>query len=129
MKTALIALAAIVGMAGIAAADPIEGRWRTAPDDNGNSGMIEVVPCVNAFCGTLIQAYDASGNPMDSENVGRMIISEMQPHGGGEYRGRIYSPDRDRTYNSRVQLSGNSMAVRGCVLGICRDGGTWSRAN
>jgi uncharacterized protein (DUF2147 family) len=129
MKTALIALAAVLGFAGMAAADPIEGRWRTAPDDNGNSGLIEVVPCGNAYCGTLIVAYDPSGNSMESENVGRMIISEMQPRGGGEYRGRIYSPDRDRTYNSRVQLSGNTMAVSGCVLGICRDGGTWTRQN
>jgi uncharacterized protein (DUF2147 family) len=129
MKTALIALAATIGLAGMAAADPIEGRWRTAPDDNGNTGLIEVVPCGNAYCGTLIEAYGPSGASMESENIGRMIISEIQPRGGGEYRGRVYSPDRDQTYNSRVQLSGNSLSVRGCVLGICRDGGTWTRVN
>lgn len=129
MKTVLFAFAASLALAGAAFADPIEGQWRTAPDDNGNSGLVDVVPCGNAFCGTLTVAYDASGNRMESENVGRMILSEMQPRGGGEYRGRIYSPDRDQTYNSRVQLSGDTLSVRGCVLGICRDGGTWTRAD
>ena len=26
-----------------------------------------------------------------------------------------------------MTLSGNKLAVRGCVFGICRDGGTWTR--
>jgi uncharacterized protein (DUF2147 family) len=26
-------------------------------------------------------------------------------------------------------LNGDTLAVRGCVLGICRDGGTWTRVN
>jgi uncharacterized protein (DUF2147 family) len=41
--------------------------------------------------------------------------------------GKVWSPDRDKTYSSDMTLSGNSLAVRGCVLGICRDGGTWTR--
>jgi uncharacterized protein (DUF2147 family) len=28
-----------------------------------------------------------------------------------------------------MQLNGNTLSVRGCVLGICRDGGTWTRVN
>ncbi len=129
MKKALLGLVAVIGFAGMAAADPLEGRWRTAPDDNGNTGIINVVPCGAEFCGTLVEAFDSTGATMVSENVGRTIISEMVPHGSGEYRGRIYSPDRDRTYNSRLQLSGSTISVRGCVFGICRDGGTWTRTN
>jgi uncharacterized protein (DUF2147 family) len=26
-----------------------------------------------------------------------------------------------------MQLSGDNLSVRGCVLGICRNGGTWTR--
>ncbi|SLN20343.1 DUF2147 domain-containing protein [Pseudooctadecabacter jejudonensis] len=127
MKTLTLTLAAIVGLAGAAAADPLEGMWRTAKDDNGNSGLIQVAPCGAALCGTLVQAFDANGNQMSSPNVGRQIISQTVAQGGGEYRGKVYSPDRDRTYNSRLQLSGNTLSVNGCVLGICRDGGTWTR--
>ena len=125
-------LGAAIGLAiwaGAAMADPLEGLWRTARDDNGNSGLIQVAPCGDALCGTLIRAFDANGNEMASDNVGRLIISETRPRGNGEYRGKVYSPDRDQTYNSLLQLSGDTISVSGCVLGICRDGGTWTRAN
>ena len=127
MKLFTLTVAAVVGLAGAAMAEPLVGTWRTVADDNGNSGLIRVAPCGAALCGTLIQSFDANGNPMDSVNTGRQIISETVPQGGGEYRGKVYSPDRDRTYNSRLQLNGNTLSVSGCVLGICRDGGTWTR--
>jgi uncharacterized protein (DUF2147 family) len=123
-------LAALIAVAGSAAfaADPVEGVWKTKPDDNGNFGHVEVKPCGPAFCGVLIKAFDGSGKEIDSPNVGRKIIWDMVAYGNGAYDdGKVYSPDRDKTYNSEMQLSGSSLAVKGCVLGICRDGGTWSR--
>lgn len=52
----------------------------------------------------------------------------MVAYGDGFYDdGQIYSPDRDKTYDSEMQLSGNSLEVKGCVIGICRSGGTWKR--
>lgn len=124
------ALAAALMALGTAAfaADPVEGTWKTKPDDNGNYGHVKVTACGAKICGTLVTAFDTSGKKIDSPNVGRKIIWDMVPYGGGQYAdGKIYSPDRDKTYNSKMQLSGNSLAVKGCVLGICRDGGTWTR--
>lgn len=129
MRTTLLAIVAFVGLAGAAFADPLEGTWRTIADENGNSGLIQVAPCGAAFCGTLVRAFDGNGAEMSSPNVGRLIISEMVPQGDGAYRGKVYSPDNDRTYNARLQLSGDRLNVEGCVLGICRNGGTWQRAN
>jgi len=128
-KPAIIALALGLGLASPAFADPLEGMWRTAPDDNGNSGLIRVAPCGGKLCGTLIKAYGPDGKEMTSPNIGRQIISETVAKSGGEYRGKVYSPDRDKTYNSRLQLTGDALAVEGCVLGICRNGGNWRRAN
>ena len=127
MNKILLTLAAMVGFAGAAFADPLEGNWRTPTDDNGNSGIVQVAPCGAALCGTLIQSFDSSGAQMASANIGRQIIFDTISSGGGEYRGRVWSPDRDKTYNSRLQLNGNTLSVSGCVLGICRDGGTWTR--
>lgn len=127
MKTLATLTAALIGLAGAAFADPLEGDWRTPRDDNGNSGIVRVAPCGGGLCGTLVRAFDANGNAMQTENVGRMIIIDTTPNGGGEYRGQIYSPDRGKTYNSRLRLNGNRLSVSGCVLGICRDGGTWTR--
>lgn len=127
MKT--FALAAALAMLGAAAfADPVEGTWKTKPDDNGNYGHVQIKPCGPAFCGTLVKAFDGSGKEIESPNVGRKIVWDMVAYGDGLYDdGKVYSPDRDKTYNSEMQLNGNSLTVKGCVLGICRDGGTWSR--
>jgi uncharacterized protein (DUF2147 family) len=127
MKFYLTALA-FVFAAGTAFADPVEGIWQTKKDDNGNFGFVEVKPCGPAFCGILIKSFDSAGAPTDSPNIGRKIIWDMVPYADGLYDdGKIYSPDRDKTYSSDMTLTGDKLAVRGCVLGICRDGGTWSR--
>jgi uncharacterized protein (DUF2147 family) len=126
-----IAFAIVFGLAaGAAAADPAAGVWQTAPDDNGNFGHVELTACGAALCGTLVRAYDASGKEIASPNVGRRIVWDMAPKGGGQYAGgKVYSPDRDKTYNGRLTLTERGLAVEGCVLGICRDGGTWRRVN
>ncbi len=129
MKKTLLTAIAVMGLAGSAFADPLEGMWQTARDDNGNFGHIQVAPCGATLCGTLVRSFDAGGNEIASNFTGRNIISETVAQGGGQYRGKVYSPDRDKTYNSRLQLSGNSLSVSGCVFGICRDGGTWARVN
>ena len=108
----------------------MEGVWKTAPDDNGNFGYVQIKPCGPAFCGTLIKAFDGSGKEIDSPNVGKKIVWDMVAYPDGLYDdGKIWSPDRDKTYNSEAELvSGNSkLKVKGCMLGICRDGGTWQR--
>lgn len=127
MKTYLVAAAlAVFGTA--AFADPVEGIWQTRKDDNGNFGHVEIKPCGPAFCGVLIKAFDNAGKERESENIGRKIVWDMVAYPDGLYDdGQIYSPDRDKTYNGDMTLAGDSLKVRGCVLGICRDGGTWSR--
>jgi uncharacterized protein (DUF2147 family) len=126
-KLALAALLAVFGTAAYAA-DPVEGVWQTKKDDNGNYGHIQIKPCGAAFCGTLIKSFDSAGKVLESENVGKKIIWDMVAYGDGVYDdGQIWSPDRDKTYNSEMKLDGNSLQVYGCVLGICRDGGTWKR--
>ncbi len=110
-----------------ASAEALLGTWRTAEDDNGYSGLIRVQPCGDVLCGVLVQSYDDTGAPFVSEHDGRNILSETVPIGDGQYRGRAFSPDRGRTYDSRLELDGDRLRVQGCVLGICRDGGTWSR--
>jgi uncharacterized protein (DUF2147 family) len=111
-----------------ALADPVEGVWQTRKDDNGNFGHVEIKPCGPAFCGVLIEAFDKDGKPRESDNIGRKIVWDMVAYPDGLYDdGQIYSPDRDKTYNGDMTLAGDKLSVRGCVFGICRDGGTWVR--
>lgn len=128
MRKIVLGAAMVMGMAGGAMADPLLGTWQTTKDDNGNYGHIEVTACGDAFCGTLVRSFDASGAEFNSENAGRQIVWDMKAQGGGKYGGgKVWSPDRDQTYASRMVLSGDTVQVKGCVLVICRDGGTWTR--
>jgi uncharacterized protein (DUF2147 family) len=127
MKKLLLA-AVLAALAVPAVADPVFGRWRTAPDDNGNTGVIEVAACGNRICGTLVQALNAQGQPMTSPNVGRQIVWDMEARGNGQYRnGQVWAPDRNQTYSARMELRGDVLGVSGCVMAvICREA-VWSR--
>ncbi len=125
MKHLILFVALTLGTG--AMAEPLLGTWRTTKDDNGNYGLIKVATCGAKICGKLVKSFDSSGGVITSEHTGRNIISETVASGGGVYKGKVYSPDRDKTYNSKLVLSGNTLKVSGCVFGICRDGGTWTR--
>lgn len=112
------------------AAEPVEGLWQTRPDDNGNVGHVQIAPCGAALCGTLIRSFGPDGKEIASPNIGRRIVWDMQPEGGGAYAGgKVWTPDRDKTYRSHIQLDGDRLTVKGCVLGglACR-GQDWTRA-
>ncbi|TCP60843.1 uncharacterized protein (DUF2147 family) [Rhodovulum bhavnagarense] len=110
------------------AADPVEGTWQTGLDDNGNFGHIRIAPCGERLCGTLVRAYDGTGRQIDTGNVGKPIVWDMQPQGSGRYgNGKVWTPDRDKTYNSKMLLEGDFLSISGCVMGICRNGGKWKR--
>ena len=113
------------------AADPVEGLWKTLPDDNGKYGFVQIAPCGDKLCGVLTKSFDSSGAAMKSDNIGKQIVWDMVPNGDGTYsNGKVWAPDRDKTYNAKMALSGDKLAVSGCVLGgmICR-ASDWTRAN
>ncbi|WP_299945130.1 DUF2147 domain-containing protein [uncultured Ruegeria sp.] len=131
MKTFTLA----AGFAAIAttafAADPVDGLWKTAPGDTGGYLHVSIAECGSAICGTIDTAFDADGNEqLEYENLGKQIIWDMIPEGGGSYDdGKIWAPDRDKTYSSKMTLDGqNKLTVKGCAVGglVCR-GQVWTR--
>ena len=129
MKNILKIAATLSLLSGAAVADPVLGVWKTTPDDNGNFGHIKVAECEGEICGTLIKSFDSNGASYKSENIGKQIIWAMKNKGDGKYGGgKIWSPDRDKVYNSKMVLEGNDqLKISGCVLILRRDGGTWTR--
>ncbi len=128
MKTTILALVFAVAGSAAFAGDAVEGMWKTKADDNGNRGLIKISACGPALCGVLVKSFDKDGAEWASPNIGKKIIWDMMAEGDGNYGGgKIWSPDRDKTYSSKMTLSGDTLAVKGCVIGICRDGGTWTR--
>lgn len=115
MKKLATFAAALTALAGVAAADPAEGVWQTEVDD-GAYAHVTISTCGNAVCGVISRTFDNSGE-YQSPNLGRQIVIDMVPQGGGEYRGSVWRPANDKVYTGRINLNGDSMVLRGCLLG------------
>lgn len=131
IKTRLIG--AVLGFgfsAGLAWAEGAHGTWQTEPGDTGGYLHVEISSCGAALCGTIAKAFDANGAVSgDYAHIGKPMIWDMAAAGGDAYRGgKIWAPDKDKTYRSKMSLKGDQLTVKGCVAGgaICR-GQTWQR--
>ncbi|RKF14863.1 DUF2147 domain-containing protein [Roseovarius spongiae] len=127
MKKIALAAAAAMMAAGTALADPVEGVWQTQPDD-GKFAHVRMAPCGPAFCGKIVRAFKDGGNEYKSPNLGKTLVIDMKPEGGGAYKGRVWRPSNDKIYLGKMQLNGDRLALRGCVAGglICSKQ-TWVR--
>jgi len=111
------------------AADPIEGAWRTQPNDQGGVALVQIAPCGTGFCGTVTGDVDAQGRTTPSTMQGQTIIRNVVPEGDTYRGGRVLNPETGKSYAARLILDGDRLDVGGCVLKICRSGGVWTRAD
>lgn len=129
MKTFLMALAAVVGLATMASAqDAAVGIWQTEVDD-GSFAHIVMSPCGGAVCGSIQRTFNADGSEYQSPNIGKRIVIDMVPNGDGSYNGSVFRPSNGKTYTGKMDVSGDSLRLRGCVAGglICASQ-NWVRA-
>jgi len=123
MKRVLFAGAVLLSSAIAAqAADPVSGVWKTETGDEGAYLEVTIAECGEQVCGTITKVVNG-----DASITGDAIIWDMDAKGNGKYRGgKIWAPDTDKTYRSKMDLNGNNLKVSGCVGPICR-GQTWTR--
>ncbi|MDG1067798.1 MAG: DUF2147 domain-containing protein [Sulfitobacter sp.] len=127
MRLILTAAFAALSFAGAAMADPAEGTWKTQVDD-GAYAYVKVSACGAALCGTISRTFNDTGE-YKSKNLGKKLVWDMVPAGGGAYKsGKVWQPSTGKTYSSKMALSGNTLKVSGCVGPICKKQ-TWSRVN
>lgn len=121
-----LALGLIGGLAMPAmAADPVMGVWQTQVDD-GAYAHVKMAPCGNQICGHIARTFNDSGE-YKSPNIGLKLVWDMTAAGGGKYKnGKIFQPSTDKTFNSKMTLSGDVLKVAGCVGPICKKQ-TWAR--
>jgi uncharacterized protein (DUF2147 family) len=124
LPAALLALAPALPAS---AADPIRGMWATQPD-NGEFAHVEMGPCAEGkTCGWIRQTFTAEGeHPNDT--IGEMLVIDMAETGSGRFEGRIKDPTNGRVYLSKIEMDGDRLYLKGCVLGglICQTQ-TWTR--
>jgi uncharacterized protein (DUF2147 family) len=126
-KTLLTALIALVPALPAFAADPVWGMWKTQVDD-GAYAYVEMSGCNGGkTCGWIRRTFDDSGE-YESENIGKVLVIDMENTGSGNYEGSVWRPANDKVYVGKMELNGNTLALDGCVLGglICKSQ-TWSR--
>ena len=126
MQRFLLSAAVAVGLTTMASADPVEGVWKTQVDD-GAYAHVQMQPCGSNICGVIARTFNADGE-YQSPNIGKTLVIDMKPSGGGDYAGKVWRPSNDKIYIGKMSLSGNSLALRGCVAGglICSKQ-TWKR--
>jgi len=124
LKSGLIALCFV---AQPVFANDVMGVWKTEPTDEGSLD-IRFTACGSAVCGTIVRARNAAGEEGPYEHLGRKMIWDMQAKADGSWAGgKIWDPRNDRVFNSKMAVNGATLAVSGCVLGVCQSQ-TWTRS-
>lgn len=125
-KTLIAALFALAATPALAA-DPVWGLWKTQVDD-GSYAYVDMKACNGGnTCGWISRTFDATGE-YQSENLGKVMVIDMVNIGEGRYEGNVWRPSNDKTYIGKMELSGNTLDLAGCVLGglACKSQ-TWTR--
>ena len=124
MRHLKILAATLALVAPSAQAQDAGGIWQTEPGDTGGFLHVTIAPCADKVCGTIRTAFNADGSVVgDYAHIGKPLIWDMTADGSDAWSGgKIWAPDRDKTYRSKMSLSGSQLKVSGCVAGglICR---------
>lgn len=126
MKKAMLGLALALAPT-LALADPVHGMWKTEVDD-GSYALVEMATCSGGkTCGWIRRTFDANGE-YQSENIGKVLVINMENTGGGAYKGSVWRPANDKTYIGKMELLGNTLSLSGCVVGglLCK-AQSWTR--
>jgi len=111
LRGTIMTIVAVLVSATAAYADPIEGTWRTPRGENTS-----IVSCGSGFC------ISVKTGKFKGKHIGQMNAS-----GGGKYSGEITDPEDDKTYSGNAHLSGGTLRMQGCVLGVFCKSQIWHR--
>jgi uncharacterized protein (DUF2147 family) len=117
---AVISLIAFGAVSGANAAEKVDGQW--ARDDGAI--RTQIGPCEGNICATNTWAK----NPQGDEKVGDKLVMTLKETDGKRWNGTAFDPQRNLSYSMELNVSGNKMTTRGCILGgiLCRNVG-WTR--
>ena len=138
MKTFFISFIAILLFSTSLQADVVTGTFQTEKNEEGNYLHVKFGPCSkdkSKTCGIIKTAFRKGTKNKSYENLGKLIVWDMIDKGNGQYtNGKIWDPSSNnddgskKIYNSKMNLSGNTLSVSGCILIFCK-AQNWTKIN
>lgn len=123
-------VAALALAPALAAADGVDGVWKTGANSKGGYLEITMAPCsadASLTCGTITRAFNSAGEDPGYANLGKIIVKDMKADGDSAFLdGTIWDPEDGETYDSKMTLKGDELDVEGCVAIFC-SGQDWTR--
>ncbi len=111
------------------AAVGIDGRWVNP----GGSVIIDIAPCGEARCGTVIWASDqakADARKGTDQLVGSDLLTGLTERKPGQWRGKLFIPDQNMRATANIQLLGErQLKVSGCALKVLCRSQYWNRSD
>ena len=125
MKKLILSTMAIL-CAGVALADPVEGVWKTTANDAGVYAYVQIAPCGDKMCGTVVKAFDSAGAEQTGGEVGKAIITGMTLAAEGSFTdGQLAVPGGDKVYPASMTVEGDTLNIKVCPS-LCKTLG-WSK--
>jgi uncharacterized protein (DUF2147 family) len=119
----LVALIATTTGAAAGDGDAAIGTWRNIR----NTMHIEIHHCGDSMCGKVVWASDQAiadakrGGTRDL--IGTEIFRDFRRDAGGNWRGRVFVPDLNKTFSGTIELvDRNTLKGTGCLVGrvLCK---------
>ena len=116
-------------LAAMAPDTAIDGRWINP----GGSVIIDIAPCGEARCGTVKWASDAAkadARKGTDRLVGSDILTGLVERKPGQWRGKLFIPDRNMRATANIQAIGErQLKVSGCTLRVLCRSQYWNRSD
>lgn len=95
---------------------------------------VAIRPCGEGLCGRVTwaaaEAIDDARDGGVDPLVGTELLQDYRPTGALQWQGRVFVPDLNRTFFSRIVAAGEGrLTISGCILGglLCKSQ-IWTRA-
>ena len=112
----------------VAAQGAVRGKWVNP----SKSVIIEIAPCGQVLCGTVVWASEKAKRDARKGTqhlVGTKLLTGMKHSSASLWKGKIFVPDQNFTASAKLKPEGsNHLKVSGCMMMICKSQ-TWTKTH
>jgi len=113
----IVMFGSLAGACAPAQANALLGEWARGD----GVARVRIAPCGGDFC--AINTWIRPG--VADERAGDRLVMSVRPETPSTWAGTAFDPQRDKSYRISINVGGDSMTTRGCILGglLCKSMG------